>query len=370
MKTKNVKRISVITLCILLLGCVLPVNKVEVESQFFCAHTDSGSKSSVHLMNGVRSVWTEAEKRNLTYKVEGFGANQQMMIDLFTRATLDWEFDSDINFIDKTGTGESTLFIVRPANAAEIAADNGQTSAQAFFPHDDEFEPVIIFFPQFIDYNNSYFTYYTVCHELGHVLGLRHEHIFSAGGNQIDETDYPAELLTQRDTQSVMYYSSKPGYSGSYTISSLDRTGLRSLYGSVVTPTSYPRWVSTKAYDQEKERVSHNGQIWERKWWNQNKEPGNIGYGGPWKYIGIDPAGLGTSTTIPVYTPIPTYTPTPLPVDSNSTTTVDISAWQAGVLYNTGDTASYAGKEYRCLQTHTALVGWEPSNVPSLWTEI
>ncbi|MEV7231015.1 MULTISPECIES: carbohydrate-binding protein [Polymorphospora] len=30
----------------------------------------------------------------------------------------------------------------------------------------------------------------------------------------------------------------------------------------------------------------------------------------------------------------------------------------------------YKGVSYRCLQGHTALVGWEPPNVPALWQRL
>ena len=49
--------------------------------------------------------------------------------------------------------------------------------------------------------------------------------------------------------------------------------------------------------------------------------------------------------------------------------------WQPGVYYtgdNTagagnGDVVTYNGSEYRCWQSHTSMVGWEPPNVPALW---
>lgn len=52
--------------------------------------------------------------------------------------------------------------------------------------------------------------------------------------------------------------------------------------------------------------------------------------------------------------------------------------WQAGVAYtgdNTagagnGDVVTYNGTEYRCLQSHTSQVGWEPPNVPALWAPL
>lgn len=43
------------------------------------------------------------------------------------------------------------------------------------------------------------------------------------------------------------------------------------------------------------------------------------------------------------------------------------SPWTAGTAYAAGDIVSYDGNNYECLQSHAALVGWEPSNVPALW---
>lgn len=43
------------------------------------------------------------------------------------------------------------------------------------------------------------------------------------------------------------------------------------------------------------------------------------------------------------------------------------NAWSAGVAYNIGDTVTYQGTTYTCLQAHTSQVGWEPPNVPALW---
>ena len=44
--------------------------------------------------------------------------------------------------------------------------------------------------------------------------------------------------------------------------------------------------------------------------------------------------------------------------------------WAIGRAYATGDRVQHGGKLWRCLQAHTSQTGWEPENVPSLWTEI
>lgn len=48
---------------------------------------------------------------------------------------------------------------------------------------------------------------------------------------------------------------------------------------------------------------------------------------------------------------------------------VDGSAWEAYKAYNAGDVVTYNGTAYKCIQSHTSLPGWEPSNVPALWSK-
>lgn len=43
-------------------------------------------------------------------------------------------------------------------------------------------------------------------------------------------------------------------------------------------------------------------------------------------------------------------------------------AWQAGTTYKAGDIVSYGDSNYKCVQPHTALTGWEPPVVPALWS--
>lgn len=44
--------------------------------------------------------------------------------------------------------------------------------------------------------------------------------------------------------------------------------------------------------------------------------------------------------------------------------------WAAGTAYSVGSTVTYGGTTYRCLQSHTALPGWEPASTPSLWQSV
>ncbi|MGH3239021.1 MAG: carbohydrate-binding protein [Spirillospora sp.] len=44
--------------------------------------------------------------------------------------------------------------------------------------------------------------------------------------------------------------------------------------------------------------------------------------------------------------------------------------WAAGTVYQVGDTVSYNGLNYRCIQGHQAQPGWNPADVPALWEQV
>ena len=45
------------------------------------------------------------------------------------------------------------------------------------------------------------------------------------------------------------------------------------------------------------------------------------------------------------------------------------AAWAPNVPYAVGARVSYGGRNYQCVQAHTSLTGWEPPNVPALWSD-
>lgn len=55
------------------------------------------------------------------------------------------------------------------------------------------------------------------------------------------------------------------------------------------------------------------------------------------------------------------------PPDPTDPPTTPGGTWAAGTAYTAGNRVTYGGAAYRCLQAHTAIVGWEPPNVPALW---
>ncbi|MEV6303627.1 lytic polysaccharide monooxygenase [Actinoplanes sp. NPDC051861] len=81
--------------------------------------------------------------------------------------------------------------------------------------------------------------------------------------------------------------------------------------------------------------------------------------------------GGGSNPTPTTPTPTPTTpqptTPTPTPT---TTTNPGSGTWAAGTAYKAGDRVTYNGRSYQCRQAHTALNGWEPPNVPALWSAL
>lgn len=46
---------------------------------------------------------------------------------------------------------------------------------------------------------------------------------------------------------------------------------------------------------------------------------------------------------------------------------VTTSEWTVGVAYKVNDLVTYKSKTYKCLQAHTSQAGWIPTAVPALW---
>lgn len=57
--------------------------------------------------------------------------------------------------------------------------------------------------------------------------------------------------------------------------------------------------------------------------------------------------------------------------DSDALVAVELFAvWTSGTEYTVDQRVRHGDKLYRCVQAHTAQDGWEPPNVPALWTEV
>jgi hypothetical protein len=120
----------------------------------------------------------------------------------------------------------SLVFSVRYIDA------QGQFIAAAFFPTYPPARRRVLIDPSYFSPTLSFDPVGVLRHELGHVLGFRHEHI-SSGAPAVcpDEDTKDTVDLTAYDPKSVMHYFCGGVGSRELRITDLDREGAQKLYG-------------------------------------------------------------------------------------------------------------------------------------------
>lgn len=177
-----------------------------------------------------RPDFYEKGQRTLTYAIDRASfpdaAKYDEIRQLMDTATQDWEAvapESGLDFVHRseadTAPGSDINFIVQFRDAG------GMFLARAFFPHDIEEDRRIIIDPSF--FTSGFSGAGILTHELGHVLGYRHEHIDGIPGCRRERATFVA--LTPYDPKSVMHYFCGGG--GTLMLSEVDRTGHEKLYG-------------------------------------------------------------------------------------------------------------------------------------------
>jgi hypothetical protein len=157
--------------------------------------------------------------------------NYDFVVQQMAAATRDWQATCGVAFKhmpeldDRNGVQpEGALFSVREIDAG------GNFIASAFFPNDPKDRRRMLIDPSY--YTTSFDKVGVLRHELGHVLGFRHEHIHkNAPPVCPHEDDWETEYLTQYDPQSVMHYFCGNVGTRDLRITDLDRTGARQVYG-------------------------------------------------------------------------------------------------------------------------------------------
>lgn len=203
------------------------------EQGFGAAHVEVSHGLVAATRNGKVVRW--APGTVLTYRiVRASFANEQeyrTVADNMSAATREWELTCGINFqhekvLDsRGGTGrEGCLFVVYKFDAG------GKVIASSFFPSDPVDRRHVLV-------DASYFTtgfdkVGVFRHELGHILGFRHEHVRNEAPPACpNEPLWDAQPLGIYDPKSVMHYFCGNVGSRELKISDLDRKGARLIYG-------------------------------------------------------------------------------------------------------------------------------------------
>jgi hypothetical protein len=159
-------------------------------------------------------------------------AKYEIVRDRIRAATEDWmavcgiafEYRSELD--EKPANRSTALFGISYVDVG------GQFIAAAFFPDDPADRRMIIIDPSYFSPNLGFDKTGVLRHELGHVLGFRHEHIRSGAPAVCPgEPLYDTVELGDYDPRSVMHYFCGGVGSAELEITELDRTGAQKLYG-------------------------------------------------------------------------------------------------------------------------------------------
>lgn len=195
----------------LLLYCKKRLQKTETS---FKEKSDSRKLTVATDLNGQPSIWPRGAIIKYCIMRSSFSSKSayDSVKNSMNQATNDWMKVCNIKFqylsnldnqsIDVETFPEPIFFVVRQINSY------GAFIAQSFFPNDPAYERLL-----YID--NSFFTSPfsktgILRHELGHILGFRHEHIWSqdasCNGENVIEQELGAKPITAYDPYSVMHY--------------------------------------------------------------------------------------------------------------------------------------------------------------------
>ncbi len=177
---------------------------------------------------GERDLWPEEQAQELSFCVSEMFQSSYDGVEVAVRSAakewmsygnFDFRLAEDLSCANRT----DVLFKIVPTSR------HAKFKAKAFFPGYAEVRRKIQINRRYAKSNQTELKR-LMLHELGHVLGLRHEHVHEeAGGDCLEGT--PFESITDYDPSSIMHYPGcGPKKLTNLVLSDLDKEGVSLLY--------------------------------------------------------------------------------------------------------------------------------------------
>ena len=206
----------------------------------------AGEPLTAAAVDGQKLRWEVPAKLTWAIDEESFLGEEEALaiaVELCETATADWnaaftkEEVVDLISFSKANDGFEPVFQF----SFKEFFSRPDLLALAFFPNDPPPDRVVYLTPRALLEDTGYDKVGIIRHELGHVLGLRHEQIRAEaqeGVSELDKTrleqwvvgNISAEVITKYDSQSCMHYPMLKGGTHDFQISELDSKGVAELY--------------------------------------------------------------------------------------------------------------------------------------------
>jgi hypothetical protein len=189
--------------------------------------------SIVNRVNGRDDVWPASTAQNLTYCISSssFGSRYSTMVSAMNSAVGAWESaaGSGLNFVHVSSQdsncnsrNKNVVFNIRMVTSSQYLA-------RAFFPSTSRRGREILVATSSFGNISPWTLTGVMRHELGHTIGLRHEHTRPESGACFEDNNWRA--LTAYDSASVMHYPQCNGsQSGDLVLTNSDKAGAAALY--------------------------------------------------------------------------------------------------------------------------------------------
>ncbi|MFZ5892833.1 MAG: matrixin family metalloprotease [Myxococcota bacterium] len=267
-----------------------PIRNEEELRRYWEENYNLEGRLTVDRAGSADNIWNRTQRANLSYCISQayFGSRYNTVVSSMQQAAAAWENVANVHFVhvnslDGNCTNSSNVLF----NVRGPAPDG--FAGYAFFPDWSRSDRELLLTWQSTWDTNPRAFIGVLMHELGHVLGFRHEHSRSPTVNEDCEENLDGlRGVTRYDSLSVMHYRSCPGSTnttGAYFMSQRDIEGAQALYEA---PTNVIR-TRSRLFSRRRS----NGDIYRRSdsSWVRIGGPGQAFVGVIDELYGLGPGG-------------------------------------------------------------------------------